>query len=74
MHRGSTQALRIDFLRVGGGLVSGTLEPYIAPDGNCPVSTTFTGNLLGDTRRGTFITNGAQGGNRDGMWMMVRTR
>jgi hypothetical protein len=71
-HAASTQALRIDFVRVGGGMVSGTLEPYIAPDCNCQVSTTFTGNVQGDTIRGTFITNGSQGGNRDGRWMMTR--
>ena len=72
LHSTSAQALRIDFVRVGGGMVSGTLEPYIAPDCNCQVSTTFTGNVLGDTIRGTFVTNGRQGGNRDGMWMMTR--
>ena len=73
-HASSTQALRIDFVRVGGSMVSGTLEPYMAPDCNCQVSTTFTGNVVGDTIRGTFITNGPQGGNRDGMWMMARRR
>jgi hypothetical protein len=72
LHSASAQALRIDFVRVGGGMVSGTLEPYVAPDCNCQVSTTFTGNVLGDTIRGTFVTNGRQGGNRDGMWMMAR--
>jgi hypothetical protein len=73
-HSGSTQALRIDFVRVGGAMISGTLEPYVAPDCNCPVSTTFTGNVLGDTIRGTFVTNGTQGGNREGMWLMARKR
>lgn len=73
-HAGSTQALRIDFVRVGGGMVSGTLEPYVAPDCNCQVSTTFTGNVLGDTIRGTFITTGRMGGSRDGMWLMARKR
>jgi hypothetical protein len=72
LHAASTQALRIDFVRIGAGMVSGTLEPYIAPDCNCQVSTTFTGNVVGDTIRGTFITNGPQGGNRDGRWMMAR--
>jgi hypothetical protein len=71
LHTASSQALRIDFVRVGAGMVSGTLEPYIAPDCDCQVSTTFTGNVLGDTIRGTFVTNGRQG-NRDGMWMMTR--
>ncbi|NUP57198.1 MAG: hypothetical protein HOQ17_05920 [Gemmatimonadaceae bacterium] len=72
LHTASAQALRIDFVRIGAGMVSGTLEPYIAPDCECQVSTTFTGNVLGDTIRGTFITNRRQGGNRDGMWMMTR--
>jgi hypothetical protein len=72
MHSASTQALRIDFVRVGAGMVSGTLEPYIAPDCDCQVSTTFTGNVVGDTIRGTFITNGPQGGIRDGRWTMAR--
>lgn len=74
VHSASTQALHIDFVRVGGAMISGTLEPYTAPDCNCQVSTTFTGNVLGDTIRGTFITNGSQGGNREGMWMMTRRR
>jgi hypothetical protein len=74
LHSASSQALRIDFVRIGGGMVSGTLEPYIAPDCNCQVSTTFTGNVAGDTIRGTFVTNGPQGGNRDGRWMMARRR
>jgi len=74
MHSGSTQALRIDFVRVGGRMVSGILEPYIAPDCTCEVSTTFTGNVLGDTIRGTFVTNGRLGGNRDGNWLMTRRR
>ena len=73
VHSASTQALRIDFVRVGGGSVSGTLEPYIAPDCNCQVSTTFTGNVVGDTIRGTFVTNGP-GGSRGGQWMMARRR
>jgi hypothetical protein len=72
LHSASSQALRIDFVRVGASMVSGTLEPYIAPDCECQVSTTFTGNVQGDTIRGTFITNGRQGGNRDGNWMMTR--
>lgn len=74
LHTASAQALRIDFVRIGAGMVSGTLEPYIAPDCDCQVSTTFTGNVLGDTIRGTFITTGREGGSRDGMWLMTRKR
>jgi hypothetical protein len=74
-HRAHTrlaQSLRIDFARVGGGAVTGTLEPYIAPDCNCTVSTTFTGTIQRDTIRGTFATRGESGGSRDGEWRLVR--
>ena len=74
-HRAHTrlaQSLRIDFVRVAGGAVTGTLEPYIAPDCNCVVSTTFTGKLAGDSIVGTFATRGKDGSSRDGQWRMVR--
>jgi hypothetical protein len=74
-HRAHTrlaQALRVDFVRVGGGEVTGTLEPYIAPDCLCKVTTTFTGAFVGDTIRGTFVTTGATKENRDGKWQLVR--
>src|SRR5258705_6001826 len=51
-HRAHTrlaQALRVDFVRAADGQVTGTLEPYIAPDCLCKVSTTFTGAFVGDT-------------------------
>jgi hypothetical protein len=74
-HRAHTrlaQSLRIDFVRVAPGAVSGTLEPYTAPDCNCIVSTTFTGMIQRDTIRGTFATRGKNGGSRDGEWRLVR--
>jgi hypothetical protein len=74
-HRAHTrlaQALRVDFVRMDGGLVVGTLEPYIAPDCLCKVSTTFTGSFAGDTIRGTFVTTGGTKESRDGKWQLVR--
>ena len=50
-HVRSSQALRIDFVSVSGGGLTGTLEPYIAPDCNCQVSTTFTGRQVGKCHR-----------------------
>jgi len=66
------QSLRIDFVNVSFGGVRGVLEPYIAPDCKCTVTTRFTGAIVGDTIRGTFITRGDVIGIRDGVWFMVR--
>jgi hypothetical protein len=74
-HRAHTrlaQALRVDFARAASGEVTGTLEPYIAPDCLCKVSTTFTGSFVGDTLRGTFVSTGGTRENRDGKWQLVR--
>ncbi|MEO8622416.1 MAG: hypothetical protein ABI625_15195 [bacterium] len=66
------QALRIEFVRVGFGSVAGMLEPYVGPDCDCTVTTRFTGALVADTIRGTFITRGDHGGSNDGNWRMTR--
>jgi hypothetical protein len=74
IHTRTMQALRIDFVHAEPGWVLGTLEPYIAPDCNCPVTTRFRGIVAGDTIRGTFVTRGEQGGAHDGTWMVTRKR
>lgn len=55
----SGQVLRISFVRIAGGNVSGTLDPYTEPECKCTVYTTFTGRLRGNTIEGTFLTRGA---------------
>jgi hypothetical protein len=73
-HRAHTrlaQSLRVDFDWAPGGQLMGSLEPYIAPDCLCKVTTTFTGTFVGDTIRGTFITTGTTE-NREGKWQLVR--
>jgi hypothetical protein len=40
--------------------VSGVLDAYRDPQCDCPVVTTFTGTLNGDTIDGTFATRGSQ--------------
>jgi hypothetical protein len=72
LHTRLAQTLRVDFERVADGQVTGTLEPYIAPDCLCKVSTTFTGTFVGDTIRGTFVTQGGSTENREGRWQLVR--
>jgi hypothetical protein len=74
-HRAHTrlaQTLRVDFERAADGQIIGRLEPYIAPDCLCKVSTAFTGVFAGDTLRGTFVTTGGSKENRDGHWQLVR--
>jgi hypothetical protein len=72
-HVRSSQALRIDFVSVSGGGLSGTLEPYIAPDCNCRVSTTFSGRQNGNVIEGTFVTRGPNL-EQHGTWRVSRNR
>jgi hypothetical protein len=69
----SNQVLRIAFVRVASGEVTGTLDPYTDPNCNCPVQTTFTGRLSGNTIEGTFVTRGSQlPREQTGRWRVTR--
>src|SRR5712692_3058148 len=50
--------LKINFVRVSGGRVSGTLAPYADPETGARLVTTFEGRLSGDTIAGTYTTRG----------------
>ncbi len=67
--------LTIRFVRLEQGHVSGTLDPYRAPDCDCVVSTTFVGTLAGERITGTYTTRGVP---RDapvtGRWEVRRRR
>jgi hypothetical protein len=67
---GQSQVLTIQLVRVGDGTVAGTLDPYRDPACNCPVETTFTGRLDGDTIAGTFTTRGAEIPTQSGTWQV----
>jgi hypothetical protein len=70
----SGQVLRIAFVRIAGGAVTGTLDPYTDPSCNCTVQTTFTGTLRGNTIEGTFVTRGAQlSSEQSGRWRVTRS-
>jgi hypothetical protein len=73
-HASTSRALAIRFVEVAGGNVEGALEPYIAPDCDCVVTTTFTGSVSADTVRGTFITRGRLMNAQTGTWSVVRSR
>lgn len=69
----SNQVLKIAFVRVANGEVTGTLDPYTDPDCNCTVQTTFTGRLRDNTIEGTFVTRGSQlPREQTGRWRVTR--
>jgi hypothetical protein len=71
-HVKSAQALRVLFATIASGEVSGRLEPYVAPDCDCVVTTTFTGVVDGSTISGTYFTRGPMGWIQRGSWRAVR--
>ncbi len=75
MHATSAELLRITFVHVARGEVEGRLEPYVAPDCKCVVTTTFRGTVLanGEVINGTYVTSGAQGLHQEGRWTVRRT-
>jgi hypothetical protein len=72
MHAGSSQQLRIDFVAVRADSVRGTLEPYVSPDCECTVNTTFFGQVRSDKIAGTFVTRSAGRVRAEGSWEMRR--
>jgi len=73
MHVGSPQQLRIDFVTIRADSVRGVLEPYIAPDCECTVNTTFFGQVRGNEIKGTFQTRNGGRVQAEGSWEMKRT-
>ncbi|HKC80391.1 MAG TPA: hypothetical protein VKB91_04305 [Gemmatimonadaceae bacterium] len=68
-----SQVLTIKLVRVSGDTVSGVLDAYRDPECDCPVVTTFTGTLKGDTIDGTFSTRGSTNTPQTGTWRVNRT-
>ena len=72
LHSPSPQVLRITFVRVIGGMVEGTMEPYMAPDCQCVVTTVFQGVVNRNTINGEYVTHGAMGLRQQGTWNAER--
>jgi hypothetical protein len=72
-HSQFADVLRVTFVRVIGGMIEGSLEPYVAPDCKCVVTTVFQGVLKGDSIDGTYVTHGAMGLRQEGNWSVQRT-
>ncbi|MEZ4401050.1 MAG: hypothetical protein R3B06_13580 [Kofleriaceae bacterium] len=77
IHMGAPDAppLKIEFVAIDGGQVSGTIAPYTDPNCQCLVETTFTGAASGDSISGTFATKvSATGQTQTGDWQVTRRR
>jgi hypothetical protein len=67
----------IRFLRKEGGSLTGTLDPYRAPDCDCIVTTTFQGTFTDSgTIAGTFTTVPSKAGSTitSGTWKVTRVK
>jgi hypothetical protein len=71
-HSSAPELLRVSLVRVVGGMVEGVLEPYIAPDCHCTVTTTFQGVVKGNMIKGDFVTVGPYGLRQSGTWNVTR--
>ncbi|HEU4993625.1 MAG TPA: hypothetical protein VFT29_02360 [Gemmatimonadaceae bacterium] len=72
LHSPAPDVLKVQFVRVRGGEMEGALEPYLAPDCQCAVTTVFQGVLRGNTIRGRYVTTGAVGLRQEGDWSVAR--
>ena len=69
----ATAPLKITYVQVRGGQVTGQLEPYTDPRCRCTVETEFLGTLNGDVVDGSFTTRSVSGGpEQHGNWSMSR--
>ncbi len=70
--RPQPEVLTINFVRVEGCCVSGTLVPYADPETGARLVTAFTGRLNGDTIEGTYTTRLPSGATQTGRWTVQR--
>ena len=68
----SPRQLRIDFVAIQADSIRGTLEPYVLPECECVVSTTFVGQVRGSQITGSFETRQAGRLRAEGSWEMKR--
>lgn len=70
---GGETPLKIKFVAIEGGQVSGTIDPYTDPTCSCEVVTEFIGIQDGDVITGSFTTTAvAQGIEQRGEWSVTR--
>jgi hypothetical protein len=75
--QGPAEPLKIRFVRLESGHVSGILDEYKDPTCGCTLITTFDGNFRdANTIEGTFTTRGTTAGHQPaaGRWKVTRQR
>lgn len=70
-HSRAPEVLRVVFVAVSGKMIQGEIEPYIAPDCDCVVTTEFIGSVTGNVVEGRYVTRGP-GVRQEGRWAMRR--
>ncbi len=70
--RPEPEVLTINFVRVEGGRVNGTLAPYADPETGARLVTSFAGELAGNTIEGTYTTRLPPGETQTGRWKVQR--
>ena len=68
----SSTVLKIRFVRVEQGHVSGTLDPYAHPQTGARLLTTFSGELRGNSITGSYTTQLPSGETQTGRWSVER--
>jgi hypothetical protein len=72
---GGETPLKIEFVKLKGNAVQGTIAPYMDPRCSCEVQTTFLGTLGDDVIAGTFETKvSASDQMQTGTWSVARKR
>ncbi len=77
MRQAANQVLTIRFVRVVGGVVTGTIDPYPDPaNSGCDLNTVFRGTLSGNRITGTFRTQhvGHDSPLQTGTWWVTRSK
>jgi len=72
LHVQSPTHLRIDYVMAKGDSLRGVLEPYISPDCECAVITTFFGQAHGNRMAGLFETRSGDRLRAQGSWELAR--
>jgi len=71
--RSKAQPLKIRFVTVKNGEVTGKITPYMDPRCKCEVRTEFSGHLSGDSIEGSFVTHiPAASQKQSGTWVVYR--
>src|SRR5712691_6228558 len=68
----ASTVLKIRFVRVEHGHVSGTLDPYADPQTGARLLTRFTGEVNGNMISGTYTTQLPSGETQSGQWSVQR--